>query len=64
MASNDAIKGKFKISLRAKEAGKLKIMGWNGQAWVDFITTPDKDDDKFVSADVELMRVYLVVNEK
>jgi len=51
---------KLKLSIRAKEEGKLTIQGWNGQSWVSFPTTIAKDDAKMAQAEVEPMALYLV----
>jgi hypothetical protein len=57
------LKGKAKVSIRAKEEGKLTIMGWNGQSWVSFPTTAAKDDAKMATAEVDLLSLYLVTKQ-
>jgi hypothetical protein len=54
------VTGKLKLSIRAREEGKLTIQGWNGQSWVSFPTTIAKDDTKMAEAEVEPMALYLV----
>lgn len=63
LALGSELKGKLKLSIRAKEEGTLTIKGWNGESWVSFATTPDKTDPKLVSADVEVMQLYLVTKQ-
>jgi hypothetical protein len=62
-ALGSEVKGKLKLSIRAKEEGTLTIKGWNGESWVSFTTTPDKADAKLVTADVEVMKLYLVTKQ-
>lgn len=57
------VKGKLKVSIRAKEEGKLTIQGWNGESWVSYPSTMDKTDAKLVTAEVEPRQVYIVTKE-
>jgi hypothetical protein len=61
LSTGGELKGTAKISIRARETGDLKIMGWDGSAWTAFPTTLAADDDKMAEAEVELLPLYLVV---
>jgi hypothetical protein len=53
-----AVTGTATLTMRAKEEGELMIMGWNGEEWTEF---EGKVDGKSITAEVELMELYVVV---
>ena len=53
-----AVSGTAELTMRAMEEGNLSIMGWNGTEWIDFDGTVE---GKAVTAEVELMELYVVV---
>ncbi len=59
--SANVLSGTGTLTMRAAEEGELKIMGWNGTEWVEFAGEIDPEDPKMISAEVELMELYLVV---
>lgn len=61
LATGTALQGTAKISIRARETGDLKIMGWDGSNWTAFPTTRADDDDKMAQAEVKLLPLYVVV---
>lgn len=60
ISTGAALQGTAKISIRAREAGELKIMGWDGTTWTAFPTTVAADDDKMAQAEVKLLPLYIV----
>jgi hypothetical protein len=59
-AMND-LKGKGNLSIRANEdVSSASIMGWDGQSWKEF---KGKADGKTVTAEVDLLQVYVVVKK-
>lgn len=58
LQTSSPLTGQGRLSIRANETGNLKIVGWNGQTWKTFDSTVE---DKTVTADVELMEAYMVV---
>lgn len=59
LAVSKALTGTATLTIRAEQEGNLKIMGWDGTEWVEFESTVE---GKMVSAEVELMELYVVVN--
>lgn len=57
---SSAISGKAKLTLRATTEGTLSIMGWDGKAWHEFT---GQVDGKSVTADVDLMPLYIAVTK-
>lgn len=60
ISTGSELQGTAKISIRARETGSLKIMGWDGKTWTAFPTTLASDDDKMAQAEVKLMPLYIV----
>jgi hypothetical protein len=61
MSSAAPFKGKASLTMRAKEdASSAVIMGYDGQSWKEF---KGKVDGKSITADVDLMPVYVVVKK-
>lgn len=55
------LKGKGDLSMRAIEAAPTaEIIGWNGSKWVEF---PSKASDKTVTANVDLLPLYVVIKK-
>lgn len=54
-------KGKGTLQMRANDLlGSASIMGWDGKTWHEFV---GKVDGKSVTADVDLMQLYIVVKK-
>lgn len=60
LSTGTALQGTAKISIRARETGELKIMGWDNGTWTAFPTTLAADDDKMAQAEVKLLPLYIV----
>lgn len=58
LAVSSTLSGTGTLTMRASQEGNLKIMGWDGEAWQDFGGTVE---EKMVSAEVDLMELYVVV---
>lgn len=54
------ISGKASLTMRALEEGNSVIMGWNGTKWTEFV---GKLDGKSISAEVDIMELYIVLNK-
>ncbi|NCO12387.1 MAG: hypothetical protein COZ34_04315 [Candidatus Pacebacteria bacterium CG_4_10_14_3_um_filter_34_15] len=54
------VSGKATLTMRAKEEGDLVILGWNGTKWTEFT---GKVDGKSITAEVDLMELYVVVSK-
>lgn len=59
LQTSPTVAGDASITMRASQEGNLKIMGWNGTEWVEFT---GEVDGKSITADVELMELYVVTN--
>ncbi len=59
LAVSKTITGTATLTIRAEQEGNLQIMGWNGSEWQSFESTVD---GKMVSAEVDLMELYVVKN--
>ncbi len=59
LQTSTKLTGKGTLSIRTKETGDLAILGWNGQKWQEY---KGKVEDKTVTAEVDLLELYLVVN--
>lgn len=57
---SSAISGKATLTVRATQEGNLVLMGWDGKEWHEFEGTVD---GKSVTAEVELMPLYIVVTK-
>ncbi len=56
-----ALKGKAGLTMRMNDTpSSASIMGWDGTNWKEF---PAKVDGKMATADVDLMRLYIVVKK-
>lgn len=58
LTSASKLSGAAKLTIRATEEGELAIMGYDGTEWQEFESTTQ---EKMVTAQVELMELYLVV---
>lgn len=61
LAVSSALSGKGTLTMRANEDGELKIMGWNGSEWINFGGEVSAEDSKMISAEVDLVELYIVV---
>lgn len=57
LAVSRTLDGTATLTIRAEQEGNLQIMGWDGSEWHEFESTVD---GKMVSAEVELMEMYVV----
>lgn len=60
LQTSSELKGKAMLTMRANEEGNLVIMGFDGTTWKEFTGTVD---GKMVTADVDLMPLYVVVKK-
>lgn len=60
LAVSSTLSGTGSLTMRANEEGSLKIMGWDGTQWHEFA---GEMDGKMVTAEVDLMELYIVVKE-
>lgn len=61
LSATSSLSGKATLSMRAKDdAAGAVIMGWDGQNWKEFA---GKVDGKSVTAEVDLLPVYVVVKK-
>ncbi len=60
LAVSKSLTGTALLTIRAEQEGNLKIMGWDGSAWQEFESTVE---GKMVSAEVELVELYVVVHK-
>lgn len=58
LATVPNVTGEAELTMRSSQEGELKIMGWNGEEWVEFTGTVD---GKSITATVDLMQAYVVV---
>lgn len=58
LRTSSTLSGTAELTMRAQEGGQLEIMGWDGNEWHSFTGTVD---DKMISAEVELMELYIAV---
>jgi hypothetical protein len=58
LRTTPTISGSASLALRANQTGDLLILGWDGSNWHEF---EGEVDDKTITADVEIMELYLVV---
>lgn len=57
---SSALSGTANLTVRATQEGNLTLMGWDGKEWHEFKGTVD---GKSVTAEVELMPLYIVVTK-
>lgn len=60
LQGSGTLTGTAELTLRATEEGNLAIMGWDGTNWHEFTGTTD---GKNITAKVELLPLYVVVNK-
>lgn len=60
LTASSPLSGKGSLTIRANQEGALKIAGWDGKTWKTFEGTVD---GKAVTAEVELMELYVAVVE-
>lgn len=60
LAVSSRLTGDGELTMRASEAGELSIVGWDGTEWVNFGGEIDADDPKMITAEVDLVELYIV----